>query len=127
MNTQFRRSLTEQNKANAAMSSSKQEELDGNGGYESGIRKTMLGSDIENEPLRDPLIYPGVYAPSGIDMMGILVGFGFRWLWFLSLFINVSLSASKKRQNKKTKKPKKKKTPISVVLHRCFTASFFLA
>jgi len=27
----------------------------------------------ENSPSRDPLIYPGVYAPSGFDMMGILV------------------------------------------------------
>ena len=27
----------------------------------------------ESEPLRDPLIYPGLYAPSGFDMMGILV------------------------------------------------------
>ncbi|CZR52221.1 related to vivid PAS protein VVD [Phialocephala subalpina] len=26
-----------------------------------------------NHPLKDPLIYPGVYAPSGIDMMSILV------------------------------------------------------
>jgi hypothetical protein len=43
------------------------------GQYELGIRKTTLGSSIENEPLNDPLIYPGLYAPSGIDMMGILV------------------------------------------------------
>ncbi|KAG0651590.1 White collar 1 [Hyphodiscus hymeniophilus] len=33
----------------------------------------MSGREVENEPLQDPLIYPGLYAPSGFDMMGILV------------------------------------------------------
>jgi hypothetical protein len=75
MKAQFRRSLTEQNKANASASSSQGVELGGNSGHELGVGKTALGSSIENEPLRDPLIYPGLYAPSGIDMMGILVGF----------------------------------------------------
>ena len=29
---------------------------------------------VENEvSIHDPLIYPGLYAPSGIDMMSILV------------------------------------------------------
>ncbi|TVY13077.1 White collar 1 protein [Lachnellula arida] len=27
----------------------------------------------QDEGLRDPLIYPGIYAPSGFDMMGILI------------------------------------------------------
>ena len=51
-----------------------------NGPYELGIRKTALGSSIENEPVNDPLIYPGLYAPSGIDMMGILVRYSFLLL-----------------------------------------------
>ena len=32
------------------------------------------GEDVERAPVQDPLIYPGLYSPSGFDMMGILVG-----------------------------------------------------
>ncbi len=28
----------------------------------------------QSQPERDPLIYPGLYAPSGFDIMDILVG-----------------------------------------------------
>jgi len=41
---------------------------------------TGPGSRIEHQPLRDPLIYPGLYAPSGFGIMGILV-----WPFSLSL------------------------------------------
>jgi hypothetical protein len=35
------------------------------------MRQTGNGPD--SEMLHDPLIYPGLYSPSGFDMMGILV------------------------------------------------------
>jgi len=40
------------------------------------------GADIERQRVRDPMIYPGVYAPSGFDMMGILVRASiFSYVW----------------------------------------------
>lgn len=33
----------------------------------------MRGGGVRGEPVQDPLIYPGLYSPSGFDMMGILV------------------------------------------------------
>ncbi len=34
------------------------------------------GNEVDNSAVpRDPMIYPGLYAPSGFDMMGILVCF----------------------------------------------------
>lgn len=74
---QFRRSLTEQNKQNGAEGSTTHNSRGNTGQYELGIRNTVLGSSIENEPPHDPMIYPGLYAPSGIDMMGILVCYAF--------------------------------------------------
>ena len=29
--------------------------------------------DVKSEPVNDPLIFPGLYSPSGFDLMGILV------------------------------------------------------
>ena len=37
-------------------------------------RKPQDGSSLVSEPVHDPMMYPGLYAPSGFDMMGILVG-----------------------------------------------------
>jgi hypothetical protein len=36
---------------------------------------TMRGGSVESQQRQDPLIYPGLYSPSGFDMMGILVSF----------------------------------------------------
>jgi len=36
--------------------------------------KPQDGSSLLAEPVHDPMMYPGLYAPSGFDMMGILVG-----------------------------------------------------
>ena len=37
-------------------------------------RKPQDSSSLVAEPVHDPMMYPGLYAPSGFDMMGILVG-----------------------------------------------------
>lgn len=37
-------------------------------------RTPQGGSSLLAESVQDPMIYPGLYAPSGFDMMGILVG-----------------------------------------------------
>ena len=78
---QFRQSLAEQHMQNTLSS---QEVIQGqsngssgsSGGgaqWEDGAKNAASEWDFGNEPLQDPLIYPGLYAPSGIDMMGILV------------------------------------------------------
>lgn len=45
------------------------------------IRKTPQGSSFDIESLQDPLIFPGLYAPSGFDMMGILVSY-YAWFFY---------------------------------------------
>lgn len=44
------------------------------GQWENDVKSVTSKGEFGNEPLQDPLIYPGLYAPSGFDMMGILVG-----------------------------------------------------
>jgi len=44
------------------------------------VAKGSCAEDIANQPVQDPLIYPGLYSPSGFDMMGILVSFPAAWL-----------------------------------------------
>lgn len=36
-------------------------------------QQTAKGPQMQREPLHDPIMYPGLYSPSGFDMMGILV------------------------------------------------------
>ncbi|TVY69015.1 White collar 1 protein [Lachnellula suecica] len=43
------------------------------GGEMLGVVHTPNSSIGSSESLRDPLIYPGLYAPSGFDMLGILI------------------------------------------------------
>lgn len=73
----FRRSLAEQNEQDGAVSLTQVcQEVDPGGKstqYDLRTKGNTARSGVENEPLQDPLIYPGVYAPSGFDMMGILV------------------------------------------------------
>jgi hypothetical protein len=45
----------------------------GNGQNDSQYSNDSGGQVMENEPLQDPLIFPGVYAPSGFNIMDILV------------------------------------------------------
>lgn len=41
--------------------------------YEDDVNSTEWERELRDEPLQDPLMYPGIYAPSGFDMLGILV------------------------------------------------------
>lgn len=49
-------------------------------------RKKYAVEDREDpsQPVKDPLIYPGVYSPSGIDMMSILVCSSSLWHLYYS-------------------------------------------
>jgi hypothetical protein len=42
---------------------------------EGGRDVMMRGDNYAGEPVQDPLIYTGLYSPSGFDMMGILVSY----------------------------------------------------
>jgi hypothetical protein len=45
--------------------------------WDSGSQDVMMmrGGSAGGQQRQDPLIYPGLYSPSGFDMMGILVSF----------------------------------------------------
>jgi hypothetical protein len=75
---QYRLSLEEQSKQGKVTKSSAEvskETASGRIYNEIRDRKTPTanGSSLESESVKDPMIFPGLYAPSGFDIMGILV------------------------------------------------------
>lgn len=65
----------------------------GNGGvYVGGAGSQM----VESQPVQDPMIYPGLYAPSGFDIMDILVCkvFFFPFSFFIACFQKCTSSDS---------------------------------
>ena len=43
--------------------------------WSAGRQDVIMRGGGHGQPVQDPMIYPGLYAPSGFDMMGILVSF----------------------------------------------------
>ena len=82
---QFRRSLAEQSRQNAVNATQVVTSNQRNGHWGNDAEKNTSGGEVENEPVLDPMIYPGLYSPSGFDMMDILVSLYLSMSWFFSL------------------------------------------
>lgn len=70
---QFRRSLARQQKHNGVGSVQEGPPSQSHKPYEDDVNSTEWERELRDEPLQDPLMYPGIYAPSGFDMLGILI------------------------------------------------------
>lgn len=76
---QYRESFAEYQRANAltsyggSESSSSGSQMNHSGSGRVATANDRFISISSNEPVQDPLIYPGLYSPSGFDLMGILV------------------------------------------------------
>jgi hypothetical protein len=81
---QLRRSLAEQSGQNAGNATQVAASNQRNGHWGDDAEKDILGGEVEDEPVLDPMIYPGLYSPSGFDMMGILVSLCLSMSWFFS-------------------------------------------